>query len=191
MASDLRMPPILKHAFRGRASILYGRLCTLPDMRGDFDLDTFGGRIEAALALANKKRKDLAAELKISPQALGQVISGQSKAMNAENAVRTARFLSVDPLWLTAGEGAPRQSASDDQVALVAQLVDDIAAVPAERRAEAIHAASDAVSAVHYGTNEKARTATGAVEKPNPERPQGPQTEPTEARKPKRSRTSP
>lgn len=81
---------------------------------GETELSTFGARLAHALELSGKERRELAAALtdeaadrKISVQAIGQVIRGESGAMAAENAVRSARFLGVDPFWLVTGEGDP------------------------------------------------------------------------------------
>lgn len=79
---------------------------------------TFGERLQAALTAAAKTRGDLCKVLKstdgsfgISESALGQVINGSSKSLNAENTARAARFLQVDSYWLATGEGAMRPPA--------------------------------------------------------------------------------
>lgn len=71
-------------------------------------MNTYGERLEHALALAKKDRAALGKELGISIQAIGQVIAGKTKALTAENSVRAARFLDVDQVWLATGEGHPQ-----------------------------------------------------------------------------------
>lgn len=65
------------------------------------------------LRVSGKTRKDLAAvlrspksgEMGVSVAAVGQVINGESTALNAENTARAARFFGVDCVWLAIGEG--------------------------------------------------------------------------------------
>lgn len=68
---------------------------------------TFGERLNLALTLARKTRRDLANHLSISEQAIGLVINGDSKALNAENTVRAARFLECSAYWLATGDDGP------------------------------------------------------------------------------------
>jgi hypothetical protein len=75
------------------------------------DANTFGGRLQIALAVSGKKRSQLAEVLRSSTgkmgasvSAVGQVINGKGR-MNAENAARAARFLEVNFFWLCVGEG--------------------------------------------------------------------------------------
>lgn len=80
-------------------------------------MNTFGNRLQTALGAANKTRAGLAKVLRssdgsmgVSASAVGQVINGQSGAMNAENTLRAARFLSVSAYWLATGEGQMRET---------------------------------------------------------------------------------
>lgn len=68
-------------------------------------METFGDRISAALDFSKKDRRELAAHLGVSEQAVGQVINGHTKAMSAYNAARAARFLGVSFYWLCTGQG--------------------------------------------------------------------------------------
>lgn len=75
----------------------------------------FGDRLSRALEASGKTRAELAKVLRsskgtmgISVSAIGQAINGLSKAFNAENTVRAARFLNVNALWLAADEGPMR-----------------------------------------------------------------------------------
>jgi transcriptional regulator with XRE-family HTH domain len=94
----------LKHASRLCSSMLSRRFhqgCKL-----SFTME-FGKRLEEALRIAGKERKDLADALGVSAQAIGQVIKGDTKALTAENCARAARFLGVDFYWLATGDGTP------------------------------------------------------------------------------------
>lgn len=71
-------------------------------------MNTYGERLEEALRLAGCERKALCGAVGITLQALGQVISGKTKALTAENSARAARFLQVDHFWLATGEGLAR-----------------------------------------------------------------------------------
>lgn len=73
---------------------------------------TYGERLQTALKHARKSVADLARHLVgpegdrgVSPSSVHQVLRGQTKAHTAENCVRAARFLQVDPFWLATGEG--------------------------------------------------------------------------------------
>ncbi|WP_348995941.1 XRE family transcriptional regulator [Achromobacter sp. HNDS-1] len=70
-------------------------------------MNTFGDRLKFALALRGVTASALARHLGIKPQAIYQVQSGASGAMNASNAAATADFLRIPIRWLTDGEGKP------------------------------------------------------------------------------------
>lgn len=71
---------------------------------------SYGQRLAHALELAGRSKSDLARSLGVAAQSVGQVISGASKALSAENHSRAARLLGVDDLWLATGEGeVPRR----------------------------------------------------------------------------------
>lgn len=69
---------------------------------------TFGLRLRDAIKLANSSRKLLGNHLNISEQAVGMVIRNETQSFTAENCVKAARFLEVDPYWLATGMGEPR-----------------------------------------------------------------------------------
>ena len=73
---------------------------------------TYGSRLEQALQNAGQSRKELAAAIGRTVQAIGDVINGKTKAFTAENNARAAAFLNVNPDWLATGdgpiEGAPK-----------------------------------------------------------------------------------
>lgn len=66
-----------------------------------------GERMARALELAGKTRGELAAAMRTSVQAVGQLLNGQTKALSAENCARAAAFLRIDCFWLATGEGSP------------------------------------------------------------------------------------
>ena len=68
----------------------------------------YGNRLETAISLAAKTRKQLSDGIGVTPQAISQVIGGVAKAFSAENNARAARFLDVDAFWLATGEGQAR-----------------------------------------------------------------------------------
>lgn len=70
---------------------------------------TYGERLNMALTLARKTRRDLAQHLAVSEQAVGQVINGHTKALSAENTVRAARLLGCSAFWLATGEDGPHK----------------------------------------------------------------------------------
>jgi transcriptional regulator with XRE-family HTH domain len=74
---------------------------------------TYGKRLEKAMEAAGKTRKELAATLGCSPQAVGMVITGagkQERFLSVENHAEAARFLRVDSYWLATGKGEMRPS---------------------------------------------------------------------------------
>jgi hypothetical protein len=83
-------------------------------------MDTYGERLGAALqAKANEpngKGKDrawLAKEMGISVQALGQAISGKTKAHTAEHHELAVRALGCNGFWLATGEGQMKAAPSE------------------------------------------------------------------------------
>jgi len=76
-------------------------------------MDTYGDRLERALQLAGRSRKDLCGAIGVTLQALGQVLSGKTKALTSENSAKAARFLRVDHYWLATGEGQMIDQARD------------------------------------------------------------------------------
>lgn len=93
----------LKHASDDAASIVYDGPCKVTGM-------DYGARLVMALALADESRDALAKALGVSVQAISQVITGTTRAMTAENTLKAARFLGVNPYWLATGEETPRDA---------------------------------------------------------------------------------
>ena len=94
----------------------------------------YGTRLEQALQLARKTRGELARHLGVSSQAVGQVITGSTKSLTAENSARAARFLRVDHHWLATGEGEPRTTPLASPLAQdIAKLFDQVPASERDR----------------------------------------------------------
>jgi transcriptional regulator with XRE-family HTH domain len=81
-------------------------------------------RLKSALEIAGQDRKALAEALGISVQAIGQVLTGSTSALTAENNAKAARFLEVDPYWLATGEGSARPPFMKERAGLSAEAVE-------------------------------------------------------------------
>lgn len=115
---------------------------TLPDM-------SYGQRLGEAMELARVDRARLAKELGISVQAVGQVLTGKTKALMADKSARAARFLKVDHYWLATGEGDARPPGlSEDAVAFAARY-DKLNQTERTRLSALLIAARDGVSDEH------------------------------------------
>lgn len=68
---------------------------------------TYGARLQTAMDDAKVDRKTLAGKLGITVQALGQVLGGKTKALDALHHTEAALYLRCDPLWLAAGGRRP------------------------------------------------------------------------------------
>ena len=68
-------------------------------------MSTYGSRLQAALERKQASRAELAKAIGRTPQAVGQVINGSTKALTAENNSLAAIYLGVNPHWLATGEG--------------------------------------------------------------------------------------
>jgi hypothetical protein len=89
-------------------------------------LVTYGDRLAHALTLAEKTRGDLAAQLEITTQAIGQCINGHTDSLKAHHSAKAARFLRVDHTWLALGEGVPRPKSLRSPMAMdIAKLFDE------------------------------------------------------------------
>lgn len=67
-------------------------------------------RLQKAMDASSVSTSALAAELKISYQAVKKVVDGMSSAFTASNNSKAAAFLKVRPDWLATGTGAMRAS---------------------------------------------------------------------------------
>jgi transcriptional regulator with XRE-family HTH domain len=65
---------------------------------------TYGDRLQQAMQAAKVDRKELARHLGVSVQAVGQVITGDTKAFDATNHTKAFLRLRCDPLWLATGK---------------------------------------------------------------------------------------
>lgn len=66
---------------------------------------TVADRLSIALKRSGKKKVELARHLKVSPSAITQWFNRGTKAYDAVNFVRAAKFLGVSPEWLIDGNG--------------------------------------------------------------------------------------
>jgi transcriptional regulator with XRE-family HTH domain len=121
MISSEVMRPIVKHAFRIATSMLAKQTPTLIRMQ-------YKSRLLAAMKLAEVDRKQLAVGIGVSVQAVGQVLTGTTRALTAENSAKAARFLKVDAHWLATGEGEARPPMMQERAALSADAVAHAAA---------------------------------------------------------------
>ena len=74
----------------------------------------YGKRLQDALHRAGRTRKQLAAELGVSPQAIGMVLNGSSgmeRKLSAVNNEKAAAYLGISRLWLLTGEDEPDRQA--------------------------------------------------------------------------------
>ncbi len=70
----------------------------------------YGERLQNALHRAGKTRKQLAAALGVSPQAVGMVLNGSAgmeRKLSAVNNEKAAAFFGISRLWLLTGEDEP------------------------------------------------------------------------------------
>lgn len=72
-------------------------------------MSTYGERLESALATRRPDDKNprqwLADQLDISVQAIGQVITGKTRALTAENHEKAVAALGCSGMWLATGQG--------------------------------------------------------------------------------------
>jgi transcriptional regulator with XRE-family HTH domain len=74
----------------------------------------YGQRLQDALHRAGRTRKQLAAELGVSPQAIGMVLNGAEgveRKFSAVNNEKAAAYLGISRLWLLTGEDEPDRHA--------------------------------------------------------------------------------
>ena len=102
----------LKHACIHMASILHCSRVKVACM-----VTTYGERLNEALLAAGHTRSELAACLRnpkgglgVSVSAVGQVITGETKQLTAENSALAARFLGINHHWLATGVGSMKDS---------------------------------------------------------------------------------
>lgn len=74
------------------------------------DPHTYGGRLQIAIEHANVTVRELAGHLNVSPQSVYKVLRGESKMLQVVNHLKAARFLGVQPRWLSDGAGTMLQA---------------------------------------------------------------------------------
>jgi hypothetical protein len=84
--------------------------------------ENYGDRLARAMGLAGLKGRDarakLATHLRVTVQAVGQVLTTPGRSFSAEISARAARFLKVDHYWLATGEGEPRPNVTVSEEAM-------------------------------------------------------------------------
>lgn len=95
-------------------------------------MSTYADRLALALTHAQISRVAFSKAIGISPQATALVLSGQTKALTAENTAHAARALRVNHYWLATGEGSMAEAMSPE-ASEAARLMDSVAP---ERRAQ-------------------------------------------------------
>lgn len=93
-------------------------------------MSTYGSRLKAALERKNKTKTDLAKAIGRTPQAIGQVINGTTKALTAENNSLAAIYLEVNPNWLATGEGEMLAASSSAPLGKPVRAHDDEEPLP-------------------------------------------------------------
>lgn len=83
----------------------------------------YGQRLESAMRARSIDREKLSAHLGVSVQAIGQVITGKTKALNALNHSVACQILGCDPVWLASGRGNPFEEAAEGEQQSVQHLI--------------------------------------------------------------------
>lgn len=100
---------------------------------------TFAERLAAAMGRANATPRSLSNALGVSVQAIGQTLSGATRALTAENCAKAAHFLGVDQYWLATGLGEMRPASVELDMSLSSEERDLVIALrllpPKEREA--------------------------------------------------------
>ena len=89
----------------------------------------FKERLAAAMGRANATPRTMAAALGVSVQAIGQTLSGATRALTAENCAKAAQFLGVDQFWLATGIGEMRPAVIDPDMSLSSEERDLVIAL--------------------------------------------------------------
>jgi len=89
----------------------------------------FKDRLAAAMGRASATPRSLSVALGVSVQAIGQTLSGATRALTAENCAKAAKFLGVDLFWLATGVGEMRPVITDHEMSLSSEERDLIIAL--------------------------------------------------------------
>lgn len=105
----------------------------------------YGKRLATAFEMSGFRPREvralLADAISATPQAISQVLKGETKALTAENNARAARFLKVDAYWLATGEGEPKPALSPAAVA-IAESYDTLSPLQREKWEKSIRNAA-------------------------------------------------
>lgn len=115
-------------------------------------MSTLSSRLQQLLIQRGINQKDLVEAARVKPSSVSDWLSGESKSIKAEPALRIARAFNVSPWWLVLAEGPmelsrdnpPQAPAARDDTGLtsttelVELLAEALQAVPAVQRREAV-----------------------------------------------------
>lgn len=91
-------------------------------------------RLQIALDLRGMKQTDLAKKLNLSRSAISQIMLGKTKSFSAENALKMAKALDINPYWLVLGEGSPEIKSSGTPTAEATEAAEMIDKMPRSQR---------------------------------------------------------
>lgn len=97
-------------------------------------MSSLSERIQFALDLRGMKQVDLAKRLNLSRSAISQIMSGKTKSFSAENALRMAKCLDINPYWLILGEGKPEFNSAGTPTPEAAEAASLIDQMPNQQR---------------------------------------------------------
>lgn len=85
-------------------------------------MSTLANRLKMAIAEKGCKLSQLAIACGVRPPSVSDWINGETKAMKSATALRAAKFLDVNMLWLTEGAG-PMRIGSDNESGQASSVV--------------------------------------------------------------------
>jgi transcriptional regulator with XRE-family HTH domain len=96
---------------------------------------SYAERLKTAIDQAGITAESLAKDLGITRGAVYQLLDGTSKSQSAENCIKTARLLGIEPLWLATGDGPKEISPRTAEAQAIARFVDALPDLAARRTA--------------------------------------------------------
>lgn len=95
-------------------------------------MSSLSERLKQSLSVRNERAADLARACGVQPSSVSDWLSGETKMLNASAAIKAARFLRVDPLWLIEGLGEPcfldQQSPTHQRLLEMVAQIDEVEA---------------------------------------------------------------
>lgn len=99
---------------------------------------TIGQRLEWWMAKRNRKQTEVAKSAGMSQSALSEIVAGRSKRPAADNMLRLARELQLNPEYLVFGEGPPESLGFSQLNGLEAHLVMLFRGLPDDAKRDAL-----------------------------------------------------